>query len=206
MLKALLQRRIAAPTVHLGPASHAGLDTMPQHVARNTLTKFLNENGSFRTWAHQAHVALAHVPELWQLIQAYTPEEGAYGRAAWIVFLRPHGASLTLSISAHSAKFHHAKDRAIKAHTLLHVEHRTTRGEFHETGHQRQHREREQQRWHANTEVKGTLHDTVPTVHGRAAQGDDRQALKLLDTATQNGVLIEIGDDIDIYHLIPQLL
>src|SRR5215475_124377 len=144
MLKAWLQRCITAPPVHLGPTSHAGFDTMPQHVARNALTKFLNEYGSFRTWAHQAHVALAHVPKLWQLIQAYTPEEGPYERTAWIVFLSPHGASLTLSTIAHSAKFHHAKDRAIKAHTLLYVEHRTTRGEFHKAGHQRQHREREQ--------------------------------------------------------------
>src|SRR5262249_59366745 len=140
---------------------------MPQHVARNALTKFLNEDRPFRTWSHQAHVALAHVPELWQLVQAYTPEEGAERRAAWIVFLSPHGASLTFSIIVHGAKFHHAKDRAIKAHALLYVEHRTTGGEFHETGHQRQHRERETQRRHANTEVEGALHDTVPTVHGR---------------------------------------
>src|SRR5258706_2898956 len=127
MLKALLQRRIAAPTVHLGPASHAGFDAMPQHVARNALTEFLNQDGPFRTRSHQAHVALAHVPELWQLVQACTPEESAQRRAAWIVFLSPHGAGLTLSIIAHGAKFHHAKDRAIKAHTLLHVEYRTTR-------------------------------------------------------------------------------
>src|SRR5690349_24293068 len=106
MLKALFQRRIAAPTMYLGPASHAGFDAMPQHVARNTLTKFLNEDGPFRTRSHQAHVALAHVPELWHLVQACTPEESAYRRAAWIVFLRPHGTSLTLSIVVHGAKFH----------------------------------------------------------------------------------------------------
>src|SRR5215813_13224502 len=98
MLKAWLQRRIPAPPVHLGPASHAGFDAMPQHVARNALTKFLNEDRPFRTRSNQAHVTLAHVPELWQLVQACTPEEGAYRRAAWIVFLRPHGASLALSI------------------------------------------------------------------------------------------------------------
>src|SRR5437016_9683064 len=166
MLKALLQRRIAAPTVHLGPASHTGFDAMPQHVARNALTKFLNEDRPFRTRPHQTHVALAHIPELWQLVQAGTPQEGAQRRAAWIVFLRPHGASLTLSIVVHGAKFHHAKDRAIKAHTLLHVEHWTTGGEFHETGNQRQHGERQEQRRPANTEVKGALHDAVPAVHG----------------------------------------
>src|SRR5262245_34577762 len=116
MLQALLQRRITTPTVHLGPASHTGFDAMTQHIARNALTKFLNEDRSFRTRSHQAHVALTHVPELWQLIQACTPEEGAYGRAAWIVCLSPHGASLMLSIVAHGAKFHHAKDRAVKTH------------------------------------------------------------------------------------------
>src|SRR5262245_31228786 len=184
MLKAWLQRRIPAPPVHLGPSSHTGFDAMPQHVARNALTKFLNQGRPFRTRSHQAHVALAHVPELWQFVQACTPEEGAQRRAAWIVFLSPHSARLTLSIVAHGAKFHYVKDRAIKAHTVLHVEHWTTGGKFHENGNQRQHREREQQRRHTNTEVEGTLHNTVPTVHGRAAQGDDRQALKFLDTAT----------------------
>src|SRR5215475_12110685 len=102
---------------------------MPQHVARNTLTKFLDEDRPFRTRSYKTHVALAHIPELWQLVQACTPEEGAYRRAARIVFLRPHGACLTLSIVVHGAKFHHAKDRAIKAHALLHVEHWTTGGE-----------------------------------------------------------------------------
>ena len=90
MLKALLQRRIAAPTVHPGPASHAGFDAMPQHVARNALTKFLDEDGPFRTWPTRLMSPL-HIPELWQLVQACTPEEGAYKRTAWIVFLSPHG-------------------------------------------------------------------------------------------------------------------
>src|SRR5262245_61853847 len=61
MLKALLQRRIPAPTVDLSPARHTGLDAMPQHVARNALTKPLDQDRSLRTWSHQAHLALAHV-------------------------------------------------------------------------------------------------------------------------------------------------
>src|SRR4029450_4190992 len=89
MLKAWLQRRIPAPPVHLGPSSHASFDAMPQHVARNALTKFLNQGRPFRTRSHQAHVALTHVPELWQFVQACTPEEGAEKRAARIVFFRP---------------------------------------------------------------------------------------------------------------------
>src|SRR2546429_4292020 len=119
MLKALLQRRIAAPTVHLGPASHASFDPMSQHIAWDALTKFLNQNGPFRAWSHQAHVALEDIPELGQFIQTQPPQERAQRGAAWIVLLGPHRAGLAFSIVAHGAKFHHAKDGAIKAHTLL---------------------------------------------------------------------------------------
>src|SRR5882724_1968599 len=187
MLKALLQRRIATPTVHLGPASHASFDTMPQHIARDALTKFLNQDGPLRAWSHQAHLALEDIPELGQFIQTQPPQERAQRGAAWIVLLGPHHTGLALGIVTHSAKFHHTKDCAIKAHTLLRVEHRTTGSHFHETGDQPEHGEREEQRRHPDTQVKDTFHDTVPAVHRRAAQGDDRQALKLLDTATQNG-------------------
>src|SRR3954463_8602940 len=43
VLDALVERRVAAPAVHLRPAGHAGLHLVPQHVLRDAVLELLDE-------------------------------------------------------------------------------------------------------------------------------------------------------------------
>ena len=61
VLHALAERGVAAPAVDLGPAGDAGLHAMAGHVIGDGLAELLDEHGTFRARADQAHVALEHV-------------------------------------------------------------------------------------------------------------------------------------------------
>src|SRR4249919_3660943 len=68
VLDALLERGIATPAVHLGPARKAGAHLVAQHVLRYPLLELIDEERPLRTRTDERHVAAKHVPELWQLV------------------------------------------------------------------------------------------------------------------------------------------
>src|SRR5438128_338352 len=56
VLDPLLDRRVAAPAVDLGPAGDAALDPVAQHVLRDALLELLDEGRPLGARPHQAHV------------------------------------------------------------------------------------------------------------------------------------------------------
>src|SRR5256885_10407411 len=53
---ALLDRGVAAQTVYLRPAGHAGPNLVPKHVLRNVLAELLDEDRPLRTRPDEAHL------------------------------------------------------------------------------------------------------------------------------------------------------
>src|SRR5262245_2346754 len=69
VLDALLERRVAAPAVDLGPAGHAAAHAVTQHVTWDALLELLHEGRALGARADEAHVALHDVQELRQLVE-----------------------------------------------------------------------------------------------------------------------------------------
>lgn len=57
VLEALAQARVASVAVDLGPAGHAGLDMLAEHVAPPVFAELGDEFGAFWAGADEAHVA-----------------------------------------------------------------------------------------------------------------------------------------------------
>src|ERR1051325_8024564 len=85
---ALLERRLAAPAVHLRPAGDTGLHLVAQHVLRDAVLELFDEEGALGARADDRHVALQHVPELRQLVQIEAPQPASDGRRARVVVAR----------------------------------------------------------------------------------------------------------------------
>src|SRR5688572_17963982 len=62
VLDPLFNRRVAAPTIHLRPARHAGLHAVTEHVLRDLFAELLDEDRPLGARAHETHFALEHVP------------------------------------------------------------------------------------------------------------------------------------------------
>ena len=91
VLDALLDRRVAAPAVDLGPAGDPRLHLVPQHVLRVAVLELLDEVRALGPRPDQRHVAPQHVPELGQLVDVEAPEEAAERRAARVFLVGPDG-------------------------------------------------------------------------------------------------------------------
>src|SRR5699024_1490247 len=63
-------------------ASDAGLDVVPSHLFRGVEFEVFHQE---RTWPDQGHVALEHVPELWQLVQAELADQLAESADSLVV-------------------------------------------------------------------------------------------------------------------------
>src|SRR5215831_4297742 len=66
-------RRVAAPSVHLGPAGDPAFDVMSRHVFRNFSSETLQKEGALRSRSDDAHIALEYVYELRKFIQIAAP-------------------------------------------------------------------------------------------------------------------------------------
>src|SRR5690606_28098265 len=75
VLDALLEVGIAAPAVHLGPAGDPGLHHVLLHVLRHLLLELRDEHRPLRARPDDRHLALEHVDELRQLIEARAAQE-----------------------------------------------------------------------------------------------------------------------------------
>src|SRR3990172_7897229 len=77
VLDALLERGVPAQAVDLRPAGEAGLDLVPQHVARHGPPEPLHEHRPLGPRPDDAHLAAEDVDELRQLVEAEAPGKGA---------------------------------------------------------------------------------------------------------------------------------
>src|SRR5215475_134289 len=57
VLNPLVERRVAAPAVHLRPAGHAGFHLVAQHVLRNAVLELLDEMRPLRPRTDNRHVS-----------------------------------------------------------------------------------------------------------------------------------------------------
>src|SRR5262245_35529647 len=89
VLDPLLDRRVTAPAVELGPTGDPRLHLVAQHVAGDALAKVLDEARALRARADQAHLAPQDIEELGQLVEARPAQEDADGGAARIALARP---------------------------------------------------------------------------------------------------------------------
>src|SRR5438445_690092 len=107
-----LDRRVAPPSVDLGPARDPRLHLVAEHVARHPAPELLHEARALRARPDEAHLAPEHVEELRQLVEARAPEEDAERRAAWIIRARPDGPGLLLGVHAHRPELQHLEASA----------------------------------------------------------------------------------------------
>src|SRR5215213_11978729 len=91
----------------LRPARNTGLDEVPASPKRNVGSQLLDEFRTFGTRADDAHVALKHVPQLRQLVQAHLAKDPADHRHSGIAGLGPNGVTLLLRIDDHRSEFPH---------------------------------------------------------------------------------------------------
>src|SRR5262245_27606835 len=78
----------AVAAAHLRVARDAWLDVEALLEKRHLLLELLDEDGALRARADHAHLALEHVPELRQLVEARLTDELADARHAVVIFLR----------------------------------------------------------------------------------------------------------------------
>src|SRR5215204_792554 len=127
VLDALLERRVAAPSVDLGPAGDSRLDLVAQHVLRDAVLELLDEVGTFWSWSDDRHVAAQHVPELRQLVEVEPAQEAADPGSARVVVSGPDGAGVVFRAHVHRAELVDVERLAVETHPLLLVEHRAGR-------------------------------------------------------------------------------
>lgn len=75
---------VAAETVHLRPAGHAGFDEVARKVVRDFAGELVDVVGAFGSRADEAHVAAKDVPELGKLVDVPAAEEAADAEEARI--------------------------------------------------------------------------------------------------------------------------
>src|SRR5262245_51102545 len=122
VLDALLERRVAAPAVDLGPSRNAGLDLVAQHVLRNAVLELLDEERPLRARTHDGHVALQHVPELRPFVEVVAAQERADPGCAVVVLVRPDRSRLALRVGRHRPELVDGELLAVESHALLRVE------------------------------------------------------------------------------------
>ncbi len=76
---------VAAETVDLGPAGHAGFDEMARKVVRDFAGELVNVVGAFGARTDETHVAAEDVPELGEFVDVPAAEEATDAEEARIV-------------------------------------------------------------------------------------------------------------------------
>ena len=102
--QSLTERRIAAPSMDLGPAGHARLNEMSLRVIGDLSTELLDEDAPFGTRPNETHVAPQDVKQLRKLVEAPTPHESAKPRRSAIVGRRPDRPGTVFRPHGHATK------------------------------------------------------------------------------------------------------
>ncbi len=165
---------------------------MTQHVARDRAAERLDEARLLGAWAHQAHVAHEHVPQLRQFVERQLAQRAAERRAARIVLHRPARAR-HLGVGAHAAELDHAEPAAVQAHALLRVEHGAARIQSHEQRQQQQQRRQQQQAEARAHEVERALEHRAPALLGALGDQHHGHAVEVLDAGIEAERLREVG-------------
>src|SRR5712692_2031614 len=90
--------------IDLREAGNAGLGPLAQGVLRNVRPQVGEDRGALGAGADDAHLALADVDQLGQLVEPVLPQEPADLGDAGIVLRGPDGARLVLRVHEHRAE------------------------------------------------------------------------------------------------------
>src|SRR3989304_4765572 len=180
VLDALLDRGIAPPSVHLGPAGHSRLDLVTQHVLGNPFFEFLDETRSLRTGPDQPHGTLEHVIELRKLVDAEAAKNAAPGGSSRVLRIRPDRAGLLFRVLVHGAKFVDGERLSVQPHAFLRVEDRTPGGPLDERRDEREGNGYQGQQGSRQANIHAPLLYPVPALNGRLGQTDDRDPVQIL--------------------------
>src|SRR5258705_1074149 len=202
VLDPLLDRRVAAPAVDLGPAGDPRLHLVAEHVAWHAAPELLDEARALRPRPHEAHLAVQHVEELRQLVEARPPQGNAERGTPRIILARPHRSRLRLGVHPHRPELQHPEAPAVDPHALLAIEDGPRRGELERDRDPQHHWRRDRQRERAEDQVEHALDDAVPAVELGLAQVDERDHLELFDPAAVRDETEHVRHHVDAVRLV----
>ena len=105
----------------LRKTSQARLDGQT-NTLEDSVTSY--EEGSFRSWANQAHIALEDIEQLGKLIKASSPQEFSYGSDSRIILCSQNGAGVLFGIINHRSELMECEQLSVFADSFLFEEDR----------------------------------------------------------------------------------
>jgi len=117
--------RVSTPAVDLRVTGETRTDNMAKVIARELLTEFAGEFGTFGPRSDKTHVAAKNIPELRKFVEAETAKIMTHSCAAGIVRNRPDGTEMALGILMHAAEFHDRETMAVQSDASLAIENRS---------------------------------------------------------------------------------
>ncbi len=191
-------RRLAAQAVHLRPAGDAGLDAVATQIAVDDLGIILVVRDCVRTRADQGHVALEHVYELRQLVEAGLAQEAADARHARVIASRLRHHRVVRRIGRHRAELEHGDRIVVEAEARLAEEHRPLAVELDGEGDQQHQRREEQQEQPARHDVLAALQHRGPACQRPFEDVDHECLLQHRELARRDRQVGEVGAEIDV--------
>jgi hypothetical protein len=186
---------VAAESVDLGPAGHAGAGDVAGHVVADPVLELIDEMGAFGAGADEGHVANEDVPELGKFVEVPFAEEFADAGAAGVVGGGPDGAGFAFGVDGHGAQFEDGEGLAGDAAAFLAVENGAGGAALDEGGGEEDDRGGNEQADEGAGEVLEALENAVPEgVEGPGGHADERDVGDMVDMDARGEHAVEVGD------------
>ena len=205
-LHLLDQFGFAAQAVDLGPAGDPGLDLVTRQVVVDHLGILFVVGNRVRARPDDRHLALQHVEELGQLVEAVTPQEPAQAGHPEVVPRRLLGAVGVGRIGDHRAELVDGDQVVVEPVALLPEQHRAGTVEFHQQRDRRQHRDDEEQDQSRQHAILDRLDDDAPTRKRRLPDLEQRQPGEMADTPVVQVESDGVGAQMDRRRHRPELV
>lgn len=166
------------------------------------LFEFFDEEGPFRSWADEAHVAVEDVEDLRQFVQAGGADEFADFGNAWVVFRCQLGTGIFFRIDAHGTEFVDFIFLAEAADADLAVEDGTAVAELDSQCDGNSEGQGTDGRNAGHDDVDSTLDGPLFDAEAQALGPEDRDVVDFLQHGTVAENLIGARDDIRLNFLI----
>src|SRR5438477_902023 len=207
VLDPLLDRRVAAPAVHLGPPRDPALHAMAEHVLGDALLELLHERRPLRARADQAHVPEHDVDELRELVEVEPPQPDPERRAARVLGRGPDRPRVPLRLVDHRPELVYLEGPAVEGHALLAQEHWSPAAPGLDEGRDGQEDGDEGEKGRgADHGIHDPLDHAVPAPQRDLAEADDGDAVEVLEHGLDRRVLDEVGHDLDVQALVAHAL
>ena len=113
---------VAAESLDLRPAGHAGFGLVAGVVVGDVVLEVADEFGALGARADETHLASEHVPELGQLVDVPFADEGTNAEAAGIFLGAPAHFTVSFGVELHGADFDDIEGATVLAGTALAIE------------------------------------------------------------------------------------